>query len=574
MTDSHKPQQVICDIADERFVYLALTYIDGIADAQELDELAEFLQKDSSMRDAFVALCIHTRQIAELGEFNTSSVLVTDSAAGRINLNNHNLELLWDEDKLWQALAEDERNAVGVELQEPDEQLISEHQIGSTVKIVPASRRVSRLSLYTAITSTAALILIMAYVFYNPRIAPPVVAKLTETINAKWSAPLTSLTEGSDLRAEPMKLLQGYAQIRLDTGVEVILQGPVEVKLEAADRIHLLEGNIYARVPSYATGFIVQTPNATVVDYGTEFAMSVSKTGITEAHVFTGRIELRSGPELIKHGPSTLLTQNNAARVDETGKVSLFEAKPHQFVKRIPSPYELAVQRTNPKAYWRFEDCANRKFFNVSDRSIYSGQYFGPVQIKEDGPWLGKGVRAHVLEFDGRNGYAAVLGITAQDISSGAYSVVLWARPDEPGAQNIITSSDVRGPDYNHSLQIRMDEKGRFEFYVFSSEELEYTLTSEINPQAGRWYHIAATLGSAGNMSLFIDGKLAGSSKMKGVPIKTYDRVYIGSPAGNDPQAHWEEHSREAFKGAVAEVAVYGRALSGQEIRTLYSLAR
>jgi len=412
---------------------------------------------------------------------------------------------------------------------------------------------------------------IMAYVFYNPKISPPVVAKLTELVETKWSSPSTTLAEGSDLRAEPMKLVQGYAEIRFDGGAEIILEGPVEVKLEASDRISLFEGRLYARVPNYATGFVVQTPHATVVDYGTEFGVAVHNSGTTEAYVFDGNVELRAGPELIKHGPSTLLTENDAARVDDTGKVSRITAQPHQFVKRVPSSYELAVRRSNPKAYWRFEDCINRKFINVSDPDIYGGKYFGPVQIKEDGPRLGKGIRAHVLEFDGRNGYAAVPGITAQDLSTGAYSVVLWARPDEPGGQNIITSSDAKGPDYNHSLQIRMDEKGRFEFYVFSSEELEYTLTSEIAPEAGRWYHIGATLSSTGNMSLFVDGKLAGSSKMMGTPIKTYDSVYIGSPAGNDPQAHWEEHSRKAFKGAVGEVAIYSRALSGQEIRTLYS---
>jgi hypothetical protein len=573
MTDSNKPQQVICDIADERFVYLALAYIDGISDAEELDELAEFLQ-ESHMREAFVALCIHTRQMAELGGFNISSVPGVDSSCGQINQHNYNLELLCDEDRLWQALAEDERNAVGVELQESGEQLLSEHPAGAAVKIVPAPRRVSRLSLYTAVVSTAALFLIMAYVFYNPKVAPPVVAKLTELIETEWSSPSTSLAEGSDLRAEPMKLLQGYAEIRFDDGAEVILQGPVEIKLEASDRISLLEGRLYAYVPAYATGFVVQTPQATVVDYGTEFAMSVSKSGTTEAHVFTGRIELRSGPELIKHGPSTLLSEKDAARVDDSGKVSRITVQPHQFVKRVPSSYELAVRRTNPKAYWRFEDCTEGRFFNATNHGSYSGQYFNTVKVDEEGPWLGRGIRAHSLVFDGRDGYAAVPGITAQDLSSGAYSVVLWARPDEPGGQNIITSSDVRGPDYNHSLQIRMDEKGRFEFYVFSDEELEYTLTGEVAAQAGRWYHIGATLSSSGNMSLFIDGKAAGTSKMKGFPIKTYDHVYIGSPAGNDPQAHWEEHSRDAFKGAVAEVAIYGRALPPPEIRTLYSSAK
>jgi hypothetical protein len=548
------------DFPQELFELFVLA-IEGQISEEQFSNLEEQIVNSSSVRKCYL-------------EFLSTYVGLTNlEAHTQIVQRDFNISSNVIDRKLWEALAEDERSAAGLEVQKVVEQKPPE-QVLTTVKLEPTTRRISRLSLYTAITSTAALIFIMAYVFCNPRLAPPIVAKLTETVNAKWAAPLPLLEEGSDLRAESMKLLQGYAKIRLDKGTEVLLQGPVELKLETADRINLFEGKIYAHVPPHAAGFVVQTPHATVVDYGTEFAMAVSKSGITEAHVFTGRVELRSGPELIKHGPSTMLTKNNAARVDKTGNVSRMEARPHKFVKRLPSPYQLAVQQTKPKAYWRFEDSADRKFFNLSNRSAYRGEYFGPVQLKENGPSLGRGIRAHVLEFDGTSGYAFIPSITVQDPSNGAYSVVLWARLDEPGGQNIITSSDARGPDYNHSHQIRMDEKGQFEFYVFSSQDLEYTLTSEVIPTAGRWYHIAAILSSSGNMSLFIDGKLVGSSKMKGLPVKTYDRIYIASPAGNDPGAHWEEHGRKALKGAVAEVAVYSRMLSHQEISNLFSAAK
>ena len=133
---------------------------------------------------------------------------------GLTNLEAHTQIVEWDSNvssnvidrRLWEALAEDEKSAASLEIQkavaqEPPEQVLT------TVKLEPTTRRISRLSLYTAITSTAALILIMAYVFCNPRVTPPIVAKLTEAVNAKWSAPSPLLDEGSDLRAESMKLL-------------------------------------------------------------------------------------------------------------------------------------------------------------------------------------------------------------------------------------------------------------------------------------------------------------------------------------------------------------------------------
>ena len=90
-----------------------------------------------------------------------------------------------EDQALWRMLAESEKSAETVQIDkhrhEKKPELITEVQ-----KIAHWKPKVSRLSFYTAIVSTAALILILLYVISNPRINPPVVATLTDTIEAKW----------------------------------------------------------------------------------------------------------------------------------------------------------------------------------------------------------------------------------------------------------------------------------------------------------------------------------------------------------------------------------------------------
>ena len=70
-----------------------------------------------------------------------------------------------------------------------------------------------------------------------------------------------------------------------------MLQGKSELKLESASRAFLLAGKMTARVPEEAIGFIVNTPQGAIVDLGTEFALSVSDTHVTEVHVLEGEVE-------------------------------------------------------------------------------------------------------------------------------------------------------------------------------------------------------------------------------------------------------------------------------------------
>lgn len=77
--------------------------------------------------------------------------------------------------------------------------------------------------------------------------------------------------------------------------------------------------------------------------------------------------------------------------------------------------------------------------------------------------------------------------------------------------------------------------------------------------QSNTWYHVAMTYDGA-SLKLYVNGTLDGSVAATGAITSTTEPLRIGGP-GSGPW--W-------FKGRVDEVSLYGRALSGNEIESIY----
>lgn len=82
-------------------------------------------------------------------------------------------------------------------------------------------------------------------------------------------------------------------EIRLHSGVEVVIESPASFQFRDATRLELFRGKLAAQVPKGAEGFTVITPEGEVIDRGTRFGVSVGEERV-EAHVFEGEVEVRS----------------------------------------------------------------------------------------------------------------------------------------------------------------------------------------------------------------------------------------------------------------------------------------
>ncbi|MDI9433821.1 MAG: NPCBM/NEW2 domain-containing protein [Planctomycetota bacterium] len=164
----------------------------------------------------------------------------------------------------------------------------------------------------------------------------PVVATIVRSSNARWDLASVSTAGGTALRASSMFLMQGLVEMVFEGGAEVLVQAPAVLRLESGDQMFLHSGAVSVTIGEDSTGFIVRTPTGTVVDYGTEFGVIVSRSGETEAIVHKGKVGIRSGSDPVRSGTSTILNTGQAGAVDGTGNVLPRAYVPSQIVREMP----------------------------------------------------------------------------------------------------------------------------------------------------------------------------------------------------------------------------------------------
>jgi hypothetical protein len=123
----------------------------------------------------------------------------------------------------------------------------------------------------------------------------PVVAQLRTDAGARWQRPLQ---QGAQLHAGPLVLNAGLAELEFRNGAVLVVEGPAKIELASADRVILRSGKVAAEVPPRAKGFTVETSAGNVTDLGTRFGVHVAGNGVTEAHVFEGRVNVASSADL------------------------------------------------------------------------------------------------------------------------------------------------------------------------------------------------------------------------------------------------------------------------------------
>ncbi|MBN2514096.1 MAG: FecR domain-containing protein [Sedimentisphaerales bacterium] len=302
---------------------LILKEIDGVITDQEFAELSDCLRHDPEALNYYLDFVTLCAAILKPGEVTLSD----DSCCSIEDIG---------QSALWMALAENERTAETIHLEKED----SLSQIETQISVSNHRQSVSRVALYTAIFSTAALLLMIAFVVTHPRQSRDAVAILSGSSKAVWSDAADISRESNRLYTHStLSLLEGFAEITFDNQAKIILQSPAQIDIEDFNQIFLHSGKLSAVVPPSAVGFVVRTAAATVVDYGTEFGVTADAAGHTEAHVFEGKVELRSGSDPIRFAGIMKLTKGLAGRVSETGELSteLMLAQPSSYVRRLPA---------------------------------------------------------------------------------------------------------------------------------------------------------------------------------------------------------------------------------------------
>ena len=192
---------------------------------------------------------------------------------------------------------------------------IRRHSFARTMR----KSRKSRVSAWTGWAMAAALLLSMGVGAWYVAVTYAMdVARIVASADAQWEIAPPFEDDGKTLRRGDLKLTSGVVHVRMNSGAEVILEGPVVLRLDGDNRAHLSYGKIAAHVPTEAHGFTINTPSIRVVDLGTDFGIDASDPMNPEVHVFEG--EVKAG--LIRNNsgsvPKDSLNTGQATRFDES----------------------------------------------------------------------------------------------------------------------------------------------------------------------------------------------------------------------------------------------------------------
>jgi hypothetical protein len=240
---------------------------------------------------------------------------------------------------LLNALALEEKRADSIAIEAP--QPPREKTVVSLREHVRPRRTINRSSIVSAVLAAAAMLILVLFLRYAPVRSGIEVATLTDSMNAKWVNADFPMDPGSRLATSysPMFLKEGIVQLLFDNNAEVLIEGPAEFQVIAADQIHLTYGLLFAKVPKEAIGFTVRSETAKVIDLGTEFGVSADLRGGVEVHVLQGKTLLFAGDA---GGVTSTEVEAGAARkVTSEMTISQIPCNHRLFVRAIDSSKNL-----------------------------------------------------------------------------------------------------------------------------------------------------------------------------------------------------------------------------------------
>ena len=282
-----------------------------------------------------------------------------------------------------------------------------------------------------------------------------------------------------------------------------------------------------------AQGFQLHTPEATVVDEGTEFGVEVTKGG-SRVHVFQGSVNLSLNNKAGLANPVQRLTANSEARLERNpSNLTLLKDTGESFIRSMGQ----SQRDRHTVAYWRFEDRPlgvvlpdtgqNTNPVRATMDSSYNGNDLFTFTPRH-GPRFSGDVPANVVPQTGasnqgcldnterpegalsrdlytRSGFSHAAPMDLQEITPVAWTIeasvkVKW---QYQGPQTFVTRDGKLGEQPWLSFQI--DNLDRFAIRFVDVEQRPHeAVASKLTLKTNHWYHLAAT-SDGQTLKLYVD---------------------------------------------------------------------
>jgi hypothetical protein len=444
------------------------------------------------------------------------------------------------------------------------------------------------------------------------------VGRITGMVDCRWADPTTEAISGAYVpMGRRYALASGLMEITYDTGAKVLLQGPVTYEVESKESGYLAVGKLTAKLekrsvasgqrsetpnprslipnPSLSTNhdpqFAVRTPTAVVTDLGTEFGVEVSEQGGTVAHVFRGLVDVQpvskagkpqSKPIQLSANQSVVIEKANGA--DEL-TVRRTAIKPAGFVRCEQLPKLVEDQRLKPFRRWLAYSMELRRdpsllaYYDFQQKegeprilanvAAHGNKSFDGVV--ENATWTtGRMTGKHALRFQTPDDHVQIdLPQKVDDLTLAAW-VNVESLHDELSDGQPLFNGLLMSEHWNRPGQVhwQLDSEGRVCFGQFGIQEGRDARAWKSAPafdqsRLRHWTHLAAVFEPPARVKFFVDGQLTGEDMAENkerIPI-CIGPAWIGM---------WNGAPR-TFNGRIDELAVFGRALKSDEIRSLFA---
>ena len=222
-----------------------------------------------------------------------------------------------------------------------EEQGTSKTQI-PRIPLIPVERLLAEQNLRMvrySLLAAAAVLLLSALVLWM-KMAPRAPETLAEfRVGPDTTFTLTHASAGETPKGlvlgegSRLQLAHGTLEVKLDSGVRCVVEGPADLKLVSGNRVHLPTGTAWFEVPPPAVGFTVETSQLTAVDLGTEFGVLARANAGDQLHVIKGSVSVKAAGS---EGEPLVLKEGEARESVAGSGLREIDIHPGKFITALP----------------------------------------------------------------------------------------------------------------------------------------------------------------------------------------------------------------------------------------------
>jgi len=361
--------------------------------------------------------------------------------------------------------------------------------------------------------------------------------------------------QGTKLRAGKYRLDRGLVLLQFGGGVMVYVEAPARFDAVSNKRVELHSGRLSANVPLEGVGFTVETPEAEVIDFGTEFSVDV-ESGTSEVHVFEGlvRVQPRSRGN-VDASEGVDLHAFQAMRIEDVAKPPVaIELATDRFIRTFDETrrkFSRTIKQLSPVAFYRMAirdqglACVPPEYSGV----VLTGDGNRPPHAS--GVFAGGSLRV-LADSSGRGGLVE----SPPPLQSGKFTLAAFVFL-ESRANNAVVATNIQNDAGSFTLEL--NERGFIQATVRDEAGELRSASAEVLLPLRTWCHLVMTVDSD-QLRLYNNGQLVASTLSASLADDEATSLWFGT----------DSSGLHLWDGRIDEVALFDKALSNAQITELY----